>query len=151
MKIRIEMTAEEITKGAEIIASIFPGIDTSSYLSADRQQIDAKCNIYEMTTISDPESGITTDLEIKTHFIVWVLRKMKPFISTFITLWHMFTDFLEDIQLMMGDVTILHNGEDLAERFSKTVRDDDYTTNDKDMREEFVESSDNIESDEDCF
>lgn len=118
MKIRVEMTAEEITKGAEIIASIFPGIDTSSYIPTERQQVDAKCNIYEMSTISEPETGIIADLEIKTHFIVWMLRKMKPFIATFSTLWHMFTDFCDDIQLMMGDVTILHNGEDLAAKLS---------------------------------
>lgn len=150
MKIRVEMTAEEIAKGTEIIASIFPSIDVSQYMPTTLQEVDAKCNAYEMKNISDPETGICTEMEIKTHFIIWMLRKMKPFIATFMTLWHMFTDFFEDIQLMIGEVTILHNGEDLAAKLSKMARNDDYITNDEDMAERFVESSDNIESVGDC-
>ena len=109
MKIHIEMTAEELTKGAELCTGIFPGIDVSSYVPTERQQLEAKCNIYEMSNVVDPETGIISEMEIKTHFIMWMIRKMKPFIATFVSLWHLFTDFCEDIQLMMGDVTVLYD------------------------------------------
>ena len=136
MKIRIEMTAEELTKGTELCASILPGIDISSYFPTERQQIETKCNIYEMNNITDPETGMVSEIEIKTHFIMWMLRKLKPFVATFITLWHMFTDFCEDIQLMMGDITVLHNGEDLSEKLYKMAEESDYFHN---SDEQFVE------------
>lgn len=143
MKIRIEMTAEELNKGIELTTTMFPGIDTSSYLPIKREQIEAKCNAYEMSNIIDPEIGVVTEMEIKTHFIIWMLRKMKPFVTTFVALWHMFTDLFEDIQLMMGDVTILHNGEDLCETLSKMAEESSYFDNASD---DYAEQNQTTES-----
>lgn len=126
MKIRIEMTAEELAKGAEFAASVIPGVSASDCIPAEHQQVEVKCNAFELNNVTDPETGVVSELEIKTHFIVWVLRKMKPFIAAFISLWHMFVDFFEDIELMMGDVTILNNGEDLNEKLSKMAEESDY-------------------------
>lgn len=125
MKIRIEMTSEEVSKSVELVAAILPGADVSQYMPNEHQQIDVKCNAYEMTNITDPETGITAEIEIKTHFIAWMLRKMKPFIAAIMSLWHMFTDFYEDMELMMGEVTVLTNGEDLVEKINKMAEEDD--------------------------
>ena len=132
MRIRIEMTSEEVTKSAELATAISPSIDVSEYIPTERQTVEVKCNAYETTNTYDPETGIVTDIEIKTHFVVWILRKMKPFIAAIISLWHMFADFYEDIRLMMGDVTILHNGEDLADKLSKMAEETEYMDNEDD-------------------
>jgi hypothetical protein len=48
---------------------------------------------------------------------------MKPFIAAIMSLWHMITDFYEDMELMMGEVTVLTNGEDLAEKLGKMAEE----------------------------
>lgn len=144
MKIRIEMTAEELNKGSELVAGILPGIDISSYVPANHQQVETKCDIFEIDNIVDPETGVISEIEIKTHFIMWMLRKMKPFIATFVTLWHMFTDFCEDIQLMMGDITVLHNGENLSDKLSKMVEESDYNCTNNDQFDESEQSLDEL-------
>lgn len=123
MKIYIEITSEEMAKGMELASTIFPGINISEYIPTERQELETKCNAYEMSNIVDPEAGVITEIEFKTHFVAWLLRKCKPFIATCASLFHMFTDFAEDIQLMMGEISITHNGEDLAEKLSKIAED----------------------------
>lgn len=123
MKIRIEITSEEVAKGMELTSTILPGINVSEYMPTEHQELEAKCNAYEMSNVVDPEAGVITEIEFKTHFVVWLLRKCKPFITACVSLFHMLTDFAEDIQLMMGEVSITHNGEDLAEKLSKIAED----------------------------
>lgn len=124
MKIYIEMTAEEFNKGNELYAEIFP--ECKEFIPSEKQQIEMSCNIANINNIIDPESGILCEYELKTHFILWMLRKMRPFIAAIKSLWHMFTDFFEDIELMAGNVTILHNGVDLNEALSNAINELDY-------------------------
>lgn len=114
MKIRIEMTSEETAKTIEFIKLIIPDLDTTELMPADQQHVEVKCNICEMDAIADPVTGIITAFEIKTHFVMWMLRKMKPFISVIASLWGMITDFFDDVEMMTGEVTILRNGKPLG-------------------------------------
>lgn len=113
MKIRIEMTSEETAKTIEFIKFIILDFDISELMSADQQHVEVKCNICKMDIVADPVTGIATGFEIETRFIMWMLRKMKPFISVIVSLWGMIIDFFEDVEMMTGEVTVLRNGKSL--------------------------------------
>lgn len=141
MKIIVTMTADELCKGKEILSGMIPSID--SYIPSERNQLETTCNIYDANYVIDPEIGVVSEIELKSHFVLWLTRKMKPFIAAIMALWNMFTDLIEDISIMAGDVTVIHNGVNINDELKTVIEHDSdyeesctYTDEDKAESEE---------------
>lgn len=145
MKIIVTMTADELNKGKEILSSMIPSID--QYIPNEREQVETSCNIYNTNYVVDRNEGIISEIDLKTHFVLWLIRKMKPFITTAIAVWHMFTDLIEDITIMAGDMTVIHNGVNLNEQLNNITHQDEDYEEDESYTDYDVENSEQLEKD----